>query len=219
MLDATLPWALVFAAGIGFLALVIELALRHAAAPDLPAALRAPLAELAVQLPPTPPPTDARRELQRRLERLLAASPTLDALDWVSPDGLVWLSTEPSAVGRPATEGARGPELRLPAAGGGALRVLLARSPAADEPALSAAGVLALALLLPAAALAWRVLRPPVDPPSGPLQAARQRLQATRERLARASHELEGLEAAGAAADTTVVGRAVDRTQAEGGPR
>jgi len=218
VLEATLPWALVMALGIGFLGWLLDHGLQARSGQRPPPAWAQPLGALAARLPPAPPPSGAERAaLQRVFEDTLGRLPELQSIDWLSPDGRVWMSTEPSAAGRPAAEGLSQPEWRMPAAGGG-LRVLFVDGAALvgqRPPAWPA--VAALAAGLPLAAMVLLLLRPPRAAPSAAVLAAQARLRATRQRLGRAAQELEWLDAsaARAAAETGIFTRTGAFTQAQ----
>lgn len=146
--------------------------------------------------------------VQRALELALAAAPALQAIDLVSPEGVVRWSTEPTAIGRPADEGATRPaaQLALADATGAPLGSLVAHARA--EPRHRPQAPLALVLASSLPLLLWlAVLLAPRqgDAGDGDERAALQRLQATRERLARAAQEVVWLEAAGADQESTGV--------------
>jgi len=217
VLEAVLPWALVMALGIGFLGGLLDHGLLTRPGQRPPAALAQALGALAARLPSAPPSASTERAaLQRAFEDTLAGLPELQAIDWLAPDGRVWMSTEPSASGRAAAEGLGQPEWRLPAAGAG-LRVLFVDGAAAPDGQRPGGWpvVVALAIGLPLAAVIVLLLRPPRAAPSAAVRAAQARLLATRQRLGRAAQELEWLEASAssAAAETGIFTRTGAFTQ------
>lgn len=224
VLDASLPWALVMAVAIGFLGWLLDHGPQARSGQRPPPALLQRLGALAARLPPMPPPPSGdRAALQRAFEDTLAGLPELQAIDWLAPDGRVWMSTEPSAAGRPAGEGLGLPEWRLPGPGAG-LRALLAEGVVpSDHGPQRWLAVAAVALGLPLMAVLGLLLRPPQVQPSAAVQAAQARLLATRQRLRRAAQELEWLDdsALRAAAETgifTRTGVITAATRPRGGP-
>lgn len=215
VLDTLGLWSLVLALGIGFLGLVLQRGLQ-ARAGQAPAGT-AWLAELQGRVA-TEPGADQPALLQRVLDETLAQAPQLSAIDLVGDDGRVRLSTDPSAVGRQADEGLSrsGARVRLQDAAGRPLGTLVAHVLPRDAPAAAAPRplVLVLALGLPLAVLLLLgLLTQRTDRPPEVTQAL-QRLQSTRQRLARAAQEVEWLEAEGAQEQTgvfTLTGRARER--------
>lgn len=208
VLDAAGLWCLVLALGIGFLGLVLQRGLQ-ARAGQPPAGIGW-LAELQARVA-----SEAIAEpgpaLQRLLDEALAQAPQWQAIDLVADDGRVRLSTEPSAVGRPADEGLShgGARAVLRDGRGRPLGTLVAHAVPRDDTQAAAprplVAVLALGLplsvLLLLRALSLRREAPPE------LALALQRLRATRQRLARAAQEIEWLEASGAEPHTGVFTR------------
>jgi hypothetical protein len=209
VLDAAGIWCLVLAVGIGFLGLVLQRGLQARAgqAPAGTGWLAELQARVAAEAGAEPGPA-----LQRLLDEALAQAPQLQAIDLVADDGRVRLSTEPSAVGRPADEGLThtGARAVLLDARGRPLGTLVAHAVARDGAQAAAAPrplVLVLALGLPLAVLLLlRTLSLRRDAPPEQAQGL-QRLRATRQRLARAAQEIEWLEASGAEPNTGVFTR------------
>lgn len=197
------------ALGIGFLGWVLHLGLQARAGDGLRPPLQARLGALAASLQPdTPLPI-----LQQRLEDALAASPELQAIDWVDRGGTVRASTEPSARGRPAGEGLHAAGLRAPLGERGELVAYLVEAPDGTRAAgVSPWLVLALAVGLPLLAVAAQLQWPPAQPPGAAQAAAHRRLRATRDRLARAVQELEWLEAHAPLQETGIWTRTGERT-------
>lgn len=205
-LDAAALWALVLACGIGFLGAVMQRGLQ--ARPDGAPPGTTLLQRLAPAITAAAPAT--RRAL---LEAALAQAPELQAIDWVGEDAVVRASTEPTAVGRPADEGLERPGARvaLVQPGGRAEGWLVAHAAALAPPQAGAAALplwtLALAVAAPLVALALVWTLPPQEVPRAAPAAARQRLHAARQRLARAAVELQWIEADAAAPPTGVFTR------------